>query len=449
MTSMDRFVRWLTGEEGEEQADGETAPRAISRELDPSGLPRLENNAAAYNVSVEPVKVEPGTRYWRVTRVHHLSPGENNGRHHIYIDARKADGNRAFNSQAYITWEGGEHTATLDKPLNEPAANFPMFKWQVCTAEMRGMPSDRVVGLSSSHPDEPNPDGSASGNTLFHHSFLVIFQEVTAPQSVAPGAIQGREENSREGLTVTLAQGETVIATAPVAGGGVFTFSGVKPGMYSLRLESQSIPVQVQAGKTVEAVLSLAASDSIIEGTVHGGGGLNLRLVQVGEVKAEGALGQSGAFRLRNLAAGVYHLQVLRPGFNEPVVMSSALAMDGRNKRTVELRVPGTATPATPTPPPATTPATPAGNGSPLDRYVLFGAPDAAETQAQLAAALPRLAEKGLGFGFNYLEAAQAKEVIVIGGASSIPQFQMVYLGSHGVKISQLTGTPAGIAAQL
>ena len=83
----------------------------------------------------------------------------------MYIDAKKADGSRAFNSQVYITWEGGEHTATLDKQLNEPATNFPLFKWQKCSLEMRGMASDKVHGLSSSHPDEPNPDGTQSGNT--------------------------------------------------------------------------------------------------------------------------------------------------------------------------------------------------------------------------------------------------------------------------------------------
>ncbi len=64
------------------------------------------------------------------------------------------------------------------------------------------MPSDKVRGISSGHPDEPYPDGTQSGNTLFHHSFLVIFQEVTAPQAVTTGTIQGRVENSHEGLRV-------------------------------------------------------------------------------------------------------------------------------------------------------------------------------------------------------------------------------------------------------
>ena len=454
MSSMDRFVRWLTGEEGEAVEDAMGGERAISRAADGAALPALESNAAPYGVSVEPVTVAPGTRYWRIIRVHHLSPDENRGRHHIYIDATKADGTRAFNTQTHITWEGGEHTATLDKPINEPAANFPMFKWQKCTVQMQGMPSDKVHGLSSSHPDEPSPDNSQSGNTLFHHSFLVLFQEVTAPQTVTTGTIQGRVENSRAGLTVELVQADKTTASAPVAADGRFSFQAVTAGDYSLRLETQSIPVQVQAGKTVEVALVLAVSDSVVEGTVHGGAGLLLRLVLGGDVMAEGPLGQSGAFRLRNLAAGLYYVQVLRSGETEPLVKSSALAMDGRNKRTVELTVPAPApipvpVPPTPIPPTPVPPTAPASSGSPLDHYVLFPSTDSPENRAQLTALLPRLAHKNLAFGFDYREAARAKQVTVVGAGDSIPASQLDFLASKGVAVKRLAGTPAENAARV
>jgi len=440
MSSMDRFVRWLTGEEEESVDVGESSARSTSRAVDSAGLPVLESNAGPYGVTVETATVAPGIPYWRATRVHHLSPQENNGRHHIYIDATKADGGRAFNSQAHITWEGGEHTATLDKPLNEPAANFPLFKWQKCSVAMRGMPSDRVHGLSSSHPDEPNPDGTQSGNTLFHHSFLVIFQEVTAPQVIATGAIQGRVENSRDGLVVELSGAGSATVTAPVAGDGTFAFRAVAAGEYTLRLAEQSIPVQVLAGKTTEVSLVLAVAESVIEGTVHGGGGLILRLLledaSQNELMAEGPLGQSGAFRLRNLGAGVYHLQIWRTGESAPVVVSGALSMDGRNRRTVELTVPlpDTSAPA---------------SGSPLDHYVLFSSGDTPDASAQLMVLLPRLAEKNLGFGFDYQEAAGAREVTAVGDGHSIPEFQLIFLASRGVKVRRLTGTPEEMARQL
>lgn len=461
MSSMDRFVRWLTGEEENENAAlGENlsiGERSLSRGVDAAGLPALETNAEPYGVTVETATIAPGTPYWRLTRVHHLGADENRGRHHIYIDALKADGSRAFNTQAHITWEGGEHTTTLDKPLNEPAANFPMFKWQKCTVEMVGMPSDQAHGISSSHPDEPNPDNSQSGNTLFHHSFLVIFQEVTAPQSAATGEIQGRVEKSRDGLTVELRQAGAVKASTPVAGDGTFGFEKVAPGGYILGLEDQSIPVQVQAGKTAEPVLVLAVNESIIEGAVHGGGGLNLRLVSGDQMMAEGPLGQSGAFRLRNLAAGLYHLHVLRAGESEPVVKSGALAMDGTNRRTVELTVPTPApVPVPPTPePPApdpvavVPPVAPVSSGSPLDHYVLFPETDSAENRTQLAALLPQLAQKNLAFGFDYQEAARAKAVTVVDDSGSIPASQLDFLAQKGVQVKRLVGTPEENAGQL
>jgi hypothetical protein len=465
MSSMDRFVRWLTGEEGNENHSPDENPslggenpsfgeRSLSRGVDSAGLPALESNAEPYGVTIETATVAPGTSYWRLTRVHHLSPEENKGRHHIYIDALKADGNRAFNTQARITSEGEEHTTTLDKPLNEPAANFPMFKWQKCTVAMQGMPSDKAHGITSNHPDEPNPDNSQSGNTLFHHSFLVLFQEVVAPQSVATGEIRGRVEHSRDGLSVELRQAGAVKASTPVAGNGTFGFEKVAPGDYILGLEDQSIPVQVQAGKTAEPVLVLAVSESIIEGTVHGGGGLLLRLVLVGEVIAEGPLGQSGSFRLRNLGAGLYHLHVLAPSQSELLVKSGALAMDGRNKRSVELTVPTPEPEPTPEPPmpvpvPVVPPVVASSSGSPLDHYVLFPDTDSPENRAQLTALFPQLAQKNLAFGFDHREAAQAKAVTVVGAGDSIPASQLDFLASKGVQVKRLAGTPAENAAQV
>ena len=37
--------------------------------------------------------------------------------------------------------------------------------------------SERVTGLTANHPDELSEAGERTGNTLFHHSFLVEFEE--------------------------------------------------------------------------------------------------------------------------------------------------------------------------------------------------------------------------------------------------------------------------------
>lgn len=132
----------------------------------------LANEAAAYGVTLARVDIPVGAAYWRVQRVRHLSPEENHGNHHLFLDALDEAGQRSFGAQTRVTWPGGNYMMTVDKPLAEPGANFPLWKWQICSVEMLGLPSDRVGNLHTGHPDEP----PGLGNTLFHHSFEVVFQ---------------------------------------------------------------------------------------------------------------------------------------------------------------------------------------------------------------------------------------------------------------------------------
>ncbi|MER2598847.1 MAG: hypothetical protein ABTQ73_04960 [Caldilineales bacterium] len=135
------------------------------------------NDAAAYGVVVQPVTVAPGTTCWRAVRVHHLTPEENHGNHHIFLDALNEAGERVFDAAVRVTWPGGQQTVTITKPLGEPGADFALWKWQMAAVEMNDLPSDRVEGLHTDHPDE-----ASNGNTRFHHSFSVVFQRTTAAQ---------------------------------------------------------------------------------------------------------------------------------------------------------------------------------------------------------------------------------------------------------------------------
>ncbi|RME56274.1 MAG: carboxypeptidase regulatory-like domain-containing protein [Caldilineae bacterium] len=444
MSAMDRFVRWLTGEEGEEQAR-RAAPRDAPRPrpVPRSGeLPPVDNNAEPYGVTIEEAQVEPGQPYWRVIRVYHLSREENGGRHHIYLDALTPEGKRAFNSRARITWEGGEQTVAIDKPETEPGANFPMWKWQVCSVEMLDMPSDKVHNLRTDHPDEPFDDGTQSGNTLFHHSFLVEFQQVTAPTTAALGEIQGQVVRPPADAVAELLQAGQRVTTAPVDAQGRFTFADVQAGDYVVRVADQEAPVTVTPGQTAQVTITFPAHASVIEGVVHNGGGLILRLLRGEEVLAEGALGQSGAFRLRNLGPGVYVLHVVRPGESEPVVASEPLEMDGENQRRVELTAPE------PEPEPEPQPEEHSA-GSPLAHYVLFPRPQRPGTRDLVAGLLPALAEKRLAFGFDFKEAGHAQEVTAIGDGHAISEFELIYLSLHGVKVRRLTGAPEEIRSQL
>lgn len=140
------------------------------------------NQAGAYGVVVVAAEVPAGETYWRLIRVRHLTPDENQGRHHIFLDALDEAGARAFGAQARVTWPGGNQTITVEKPVGEPGANFPMWKWQICAVEMLGLPSDRVENLHTGHPDEP----PGLGNTLFHHSFEVLYQRAVSSAEPLP-----------------------------------------------------------------------------------------------------------------------------------------------------------------------------------------------------------------------------------------------------------------------
>ncbi len=154
-------------------------------------MPDPINDATAYGVRIVEANVTPGALYWKIVRVHHLAPSENNGKHHIYVDALDEYGERLLGTHVSITWEGGDETIVIEKQPPEPGANFPMWKWQVCNAEIENTVSDRVENLRTDHDDED------SGNTLFHHSFAITFQQsiAIAPGPVGDSSISGKVPN--------------------------------------------------------------------------------------------------------------------------------------------------------------------------------------------------------------------------------------------------------------
>ena len=105
------------------------------------------NDATSYGVQIEPAVVAPGQPFWRAVRVHHLTPEENGGNHHIYVDVldappggeNGAPGQRLFNARVKVTWEGGESLVKIEKPLGEPGGNLPLWKSQVCAVQALGL----------------------------------------------------------------------------------------------------------------------------------------------------------------------------------------------------------------------------------------------------------------------------------------------------------------------
>ena len=213
-------------------------------------MPNPINDAEAYGVRILPVEVTPGESYWQVTSVHHRTPEENGGKHHLYFDVLDEGGARLFGARVLIRWDGGSQEVAIEKPLSEPGANFPMWKWQICNAQALGLPSDRVENLHTGHDDEP------PGNTLFHHSFDITFRRVVKETTAPPrqSVIQGRMPGGA-GQTLVLSTDATEIAQTQVAADERFRFAELAAGRYTIRAAAagrQIGPVAVDGWETVE-----------------------------------------------------------------------------------------------------------------------------------------------------------------------------------------------------
>nr|WP_290665250.1 hypothetical protein [Ardenticatena sp.] len=144
------------------------------------------NDAEPLGVRIEPADVPPGAWFWKAVYVHHLTPAENQGRNHLWVDVRNENGERIMGSRVRVFWAGGEGEIRIEKPPHEPGGNMPLYRGNVYTVEALGVPgetvpSDRVTGIHTNHP------GEGEGNDRFRHSFYVVFQRARQP---APATTQ-------------------------------------------------------------------------------------------------------------------------------------------------------------------------------------------------------------------------------------------------------------------
>lgn len=175
-------VKWLMNRPlAEDGNTDQTEPTEPEEPEDPMPEPELDNDAESYGVTVVPAAVDPGTLYWKCTRVHHLDQSENNGNHNVYVNV--FDDNGPFRDTCVtLEWQNGTDRIPLEKPWPaEPMGNCPLWKGQIVSVEVAGeLDSDRVEGITTAHPDEP------PGNTLYHHSFLVEWRLTTKAGEAEP-----------------------------------------------------------------------------------------------------------------------------------------------------------------------------------------------------------------------------------------------------------------------
>lgn len=166
------------------------------------------NDATQYGVVIRHAAVAPGQAFWRVVRVHHLTPEENRGGHHILIEVVDEEGRRVPGVPVRVRADGQEKVFSAQEDERQPAVIVPMDRWSIYEVEVSDAPSDRVIGLTAAHADE------GRGNPAFRHSFLVVWQRTTAPVASLPEP-QPREEERAPSSETTPAVVPT--EAAPVA----------------------------------------------------------------------------------------------------------------------------------------------------------------------------------------------------------------------------------------
>ncbi len=135
------------------------------------------NNAEDYGIEILPKE----NSNWLVS-VYHLLPDENRGNHSIYIEVLCKQNERQTFRAVHWGWQGmsaqqkNEIGAIFaDKPDNE-IKSHPIFSEQHIWLGICG--GDTIKNIHTQiDPDIPASDGS-DGNKRFHHSYLVLFQEV-------------------------------------------------------------------------------------------------------------------------------------------------------------------------------------------------------------------------------------------------------------------------------
>lgn len=427
MNPFKRIVAFFAGLFGE----AEPTPRPVMAGPALARLQEPVNDAAAYGVTVERATVPPNAWYWQAVRVHHLTPEENGGNHHIYLDVQdpalisaQNPLGRVYQARLRVTWDGGEQMVTIDKPLNEPGANFPMWKWQVCAVQALGLagqelPSDRVTGIHTGHPDE------APGNTLFHHSFSVTFCRVQAP-AVADSVIYGVIHRAA-GRTVALLSGEQVVATQTVAADDTFRFADLSAGEYVVTLQGTALrsdPRPVNGRDQAYVELTFVPAESVIAGQVRNGAGRTLSLRREGVEVASQVVAEDESYRFADLIAGVYQVAIM----GTPVV-SGPLTLDGLNQVVANLTAPRP--------------------GKSLAHYVLFGPAEQPATKANLLLAQDFLLTFTPAFGFNPAEAAGAAAVTIIADTAAVGQQVEQELVAGGAQVQRIAGTVEQVAAEL
>lgn len=388
-----------------DQADSQATDQTESG-VAPLAAPDDEVNLAAeYRVAVEPILAQQElTRHWKVRRVRHLTPEENEGRHHIFVRAHFAEESETDEALVRISWEDGAQDFKLERNPRGDVLSFAMFTWQTCQVSMADSHSEQVTGLTANHPDELSETGDRTGNTLFHHSFLVEFEEIV--ETPRKSFIHGQVINGSD-LTLQLTSNGEVLASGRIKETGEFKFKKAPAGTYVLQVTdpetdemlAQSRPLEVDGINSVEVELEVPPSVEIEE-----------EQIEVAPPEAE--------------------LPELKPAAAEetrPPEMPPAAAASGQNAADMQEPM----------------------SSSAINHYILFGPREHFATKVYLPLLMSQLLASNATFGFDPDEAQNARKVTILASPDVLPESLDDGLRQRGIQVSRAHGDLERIRAAI
>ena len=369
------------------------------------------NLASHYGVTIDPIVVQQDLdRYWEVRSVRHLTPEENEGRHHIFVQAHFDENSQNSEASVRITWEGGSQDFSLERSNRNSILSFAMFTWQTCSVSMADAQSERVTGLTANHPDELSEAGERTGNTLFHHSFLVEFEEKVVSRKSS--RIFGQISNGADLTLELLADGE-VLGSGEIPQSGAFRFNSVPAGTFVVQVTdpdtdevvAQSKPISLDGVNAVE--VNLDVSPPVVE-------------EEVPQVEEPPVVNMPSPGDLESLTEPP-RVETPLPEMAPPPYLPEPVK---------EEPVGGTATHS----------AAASGYAKTIDHYILFGPRDHFATKAYLPLLMSQLLESNATFGFSPEEALHARRVTILASPDVLPSTLDQNFEKHGIEVARAHG---------
>jgi len=254
--------------------------------------------------------------------------------------------------------------------------------------------------------------------------------------SVVRGRVADGAGQPQSDILLTLRCNDTIVAQAHTAADGTYQFVNLPAGVYQLEVAgmgvvADNIALDGEREYIADVLWAGTGPRSVLQGRVLAGdvpvAGATVRLLLDGAEIASTQTDSNGAFRFSSLSGGLYALAV---GDGDPQVSNIQVDEDATVTRDVVLP-----------PKPAKL----------LESFLLFEPPAAqdssldVETRLALALALDYLTRTGSVGGFSLEDAAQAKQVIIVGDV--VPTSVDSQLQAAGCQVSRLAGDAFALAA--